>query len=423
MTEFPATYYAASANDDTRHPELEGDVSADVCVIGGGFTGVMAALHLAERGYDVVLLEGMRIGWGASGRNGGQICTAYNKSMDDIEKLLGKEGAQAMWDVEVASKDLIRERVTAHNIDCDLRWGYLHAATKPSHMAWVKDTRDEWQRYGYADTAVLDKAELEQRLGSTAYHGALWEGNAGHIHTLNYNLGLARAAVAAGVRIFEDSQVVNIAKGPAPLVKTTKGSVTAKYVVAAGNAYLGDLLPRLYHRVMPVSSFILATVPLGESQARALIRDDDAVSSSTNIVDYFRLSADGRMLFGGRANYSGYEPADLFSYMRPRMLKVFPQLAGVELDFCWGGKLAITLDRLPHVGSIDGNIFFAHGYSGHGVALSGICGKLIAQAISGTAEQFDVMAKIRHQPFPGGPIRMPMLALGMMYYRMRDLLS
>ena len=423
MSEFPASYYAATANDDTRHPELEGEISADVCVIGGGFTGISAALHLAERGYDVVLLEGERIGWGASGRNGGQICTAYNKSMGDIEGLVGKQGAEAMWDVEVASKDMIRDRVERHNIDCDLTWGYLHAATKPSHMPWCRETHDEWERYGYTDTAVYDKAELEQRLGSKIYHGALWEGNAGHLHTLNYALGLARAAKEAGVRIFENSKVTSVDKEPTPRITTAKGSVNAKFVVAAGNAYLGKLLPHLYHRVMPVSSFILATKPLGEDRARSLIRDDDAVCSSDNIVDYYRLSKDGRMLFGGRANYTGHAPADLFAYMRPRMLKVFPQLADAELDYAWGGNLAITLDRLPHVGSMDGKIFFAHGYSGHGVALSGICGKLIAEAIAGTAEQFDVMAKIRHQPFPGGPIRVPMLALGMMYYRLRDLLS
>ncbi|MBT7942738.1 MAG: FAD-binding oxidoreductase [Alphaproteobacteria bacterium] len=423
MSEHAASYYAATANDDTRHPELVGELTADVCVIGAGFTGISTALHLAEKGYDVVLVEGERVGWGASGRNGGQICTAFNKSMGDIEKLVGKDGADAMWAVELASKALIRERVERHNIDCDLTWGYLHAATKPSHMPGMKECQEEWGRYDYTDTAIYDKQQLQERLGSKIYHGALWEGNAGHIHTLNYALGLARAAKEAGVRIFEDSRVTKIDQGPSPKVITAKGSVKAKFVVAAGNAYLGKLLPHLFHRVMPVGSFVLATKPLGEDRARSIIRDDDSVCSSDNIVDYYRLSKDGRMLFGGRANYSGYEPADLFSYMRPRMLKVFPQLADVELDYCWGGNLAITLDRLPHVGSLDGNIFFAHGFSGHGVALTGMCGKLIAEAISGTAEQFDVMAKIRHQPFPGGPIRMPLLAMGMFYYRLRDLIS
>lgn len=423
MSEHTKSYYAATANDRTRHPSLVGEVTADVCVIGGGFTGLSAALHLAEGGYDVVLLEGERLGWGASGRNGGQICTAYNKSMAEIEALVGKDGARAMWQVELDSKQMIRDRVARHGIDCDLTWGYLHAASKPSHMPDLAETRDEWAAYGYTDTAMLDKGELEQRLGSKIYHGALWEGNAGHVHTLNYALGLGRAAAEAGVRIFEESRVVALEKQPDPLVKTGQGTVKAKYLVAAGNAYLGNLIGKLHHRVMPVSSFILATEPLGEERARSLIANDDAVCSSENIVNYYRLSKDGRMLFGGRANYSGYEPKDLFSYMRPRMLRVFPQLADAGLAYCWGGKLAITLDRLPHVGALDGRIFFAHGFSGHGVALSGICGKLIAEAVAGTAEQFDVMAKIRHQPFPGGPIRMPMLALGMMYYRLRDLLS
>jgi gamma-glutamylputrescine oxidase len=423
MSEHPASYYAATANDDTRHPQLTEDLNVDVCVIGGGFTGISSALHLAERGYDVVLLEGERVGWGASGRNGGQICTAYNKSMDSIAKLVGKDGAQAMWDVEVDSKNMIRERVERHNIDCDLHWGYLHAAAKPSHMASVNDTYDEWERYGYTDTAVYDKQQLEAHLQSKIYHGALWEKNAGHLHPLNYALGLARAAKQAGARIFEDSRVLTLEKGSTVSVKTDKGSVRAKFLVAAGNAYLGNMIPKLYRRVMPVGSFIVATEPLGAERASALIANNDAVSCTNNIVDYYRLSADGRMLFGGRANYSGYEPADLFAAVRPRMLNVFPQLADARLDYAWGGNLAITLDRLPHVGSLDGNIFFAHGYSGHGVAHTGICGKLIAQAIAGTAEQFDVMAKIRHQPFPGGPIRMPMLALGMMYYKMRDLLS
>ncbi|NQV47038.1 MAG: FAD-binding oxidoreductase [Rhodospirillaceae bacterium] len=423
MSDFPASYYAATANDDARHPHLVGDISADVCVVGGGYTGISAALHLAERGYDVVLLEEMRAGWGASGRNGGQICTAFNKSMAHIEGLVGKEGAQICWQIERESKDLIRDRVQQHKIDCDLKWGYLHTAVKPSHMSGINETRDEWARYGYEDTAVLDKSALQERLGTGIYHGALWEGNAGHLHPLNYALGLARAAAEAGVRIFEDSRVIKLEAGTNPVVSTAHGTVKARFVVTAGNAYLGKLVPSLYHRVMPVGSFIVATEPLSGERARSLIRDNDAISDTNFIVDYYRLSADRRMLFGGRANYSGYEPKDLFSYMRPRMLKVFPQLADAKLEYAWGGNIAITLDRMPHMGSIGGNVFFAHGYCGHGVALSGMSGKLIADAIAGTAERFDVLARIKHQPFPGGPIRTPMLALGMLYYRIRDILS
>ena len=285
MSVHAKSYYGATANDSTRHPELTEEISADVCVVGGGFTGIMAALHLAERGYDVVLVEGERIGWGASGRNGGQICTAYNKSMATIEGLVGKDGAKAMWDVETDSKDLIRDRVAQHDIDCDLRWGYLHAASKPSHMPDLQEMQDEWGRFGYTETTLMNKAELEQRLGSEIYHGALWESLGGHIHTLNYALGLARAAKDAGVRLFENSTVTRIDKAPSPKVVTAKGQVTAKFIVAAGNAYLGKLIPHLYHRVMPVGSFILATEPLGEERAKSLIANNDAVCSSENIVN------------------------------------------------------------------------------------------------------------------------------------------
>lgn len=423
MSDHVNSYYAATANPYHSHPELAGEVTADVCVIGAGFTGISAALHLAEAGMDVVLLEAERVGWGASGRNGGQICSAFNQSMEEIEKLVGKEGAAAMWEVDCQSKDLIRDRVTRHNIDCDLQWGYLHAASKASHMKGMQETIDEWARYGYDDTELLDKQSLKDRLDSDIYHGGMWEANAGHLHPLNYALGLAKAAEEAGVKFFEQSRVTSINTDKDISVRTARGLVTAKFLVAAGNAYLEDLIKPLYHRVMPVKSFILATEPLGDNVAKGLVPNNDAIVDSNNICNYFRLSGDGRMLFGGRANYSGMEPKDLFSYMKPRMLKVFPQLKDVALDYCWGGTLAITADRLPHVGQIDGKIFFAHGFSGHGVAHSGMCGKLMAEAIQGNAEKFDVMAKIRHQPFPGGPIRMPLLALGMLYYKMRDLLS
>lgn len=423
MSEHPSSYYAASANGLDRCPALTGDVKADICVIGAGFTGVSAALHLAEAGFDVVLLEGERVGWGASGRNGGQICTAYNKSMDEIEAVVGREGAQACWDVEVMAKNMIRERVKRHQIDCDLHWGYLHAAVKPGHMAWVRETIEEWARYGYTETAEVDAKDTEDRVETKAYHGALWEKNAGHLHPLNYLLGLAKAARDAGVRIFEETPATHVKAGQAPKITTPTGTVAAKFVVAAGNGYLGKLVPQLYRRVMPVKSFMIATEPLGDERSRTLIRDNDAVVDSNNICNYFRLSADGRMLFGGGANYTGLEPRDVVSFMRPKMLKIFPQLADVELEFGWGGTLGVTLNRLPHIGKTGDTLFFAHGYSGHGVALAGIAGKLIADAVQGTADKFDVLARIKHQPFPGGPLRAPMLATGMLYYKLKDLLS
>ncbi len=417
------SYYAASAGRIEDRPALAGERTADVCVVGAGYTGLSAALELAERGYEVCVLEAEKAGWGASGRNGGQLCTAYNKSLADIEAMLGPEAARICWEVAEDGKDLIRRRVETHGIECDLKWGYLHAAARPSHLDHLKKIDDEWGRYGGQPTAILDKAGLEERLGTTRYHGALWESNAGHLHPLNYALGLADAVVAAGGEVFENSRVKRLEMEPNPIAHTDKGRVSARYLVIAGNAYLGRLAPPLYRRLMPVGSYIVATEPLGRERARSLIRDDDAVSDSNFVVDYFRLSADHRMLFGGRASYSGYEPADLFAFMRPRMLKVFPQLEGVGLDYCWGGNIGISANRLPHVGRLTNDVFFAQAYSGHGVVLSGVCGKLIAEAVVGTAERFDVFASIKHLPFPGGPVRTPLLTLGMLYYRLRDLFA
>lgn len=421
--DYPDSYYAATANAAPRHPALAGEITADVCVVGAGFTGISAALHLAERGYDVVVLEAERVGWGASGRNGGQICTGFSKGMTYVESRVGAEAARACWSVARDAKALIRDRVEKHAIDCGLKWGYLHVADKPRRMRGLAEDAEELARYGAPDPELLDKVALEERLGSTRYHGALWEPDGGHLHPLNYNLGLAQAAVAAGARIFEQSAATRIENGKQPAVHTAQGTVRAKFIVLAGNAYLGPLSKPLYRRIMPVGSYILATEPLGEDRARALIRDDDAVANTNFVVDYYRLSQDRRMLFGGRASYSMIEPRDLFAFMRPRMLHVFPQLADAKLDYCWGGNIGITMDRMPDVGRLGEAVYYAQGYSGQGVALSGICGKLIADAIAGEAERFDLLSRFRHPPFPGGKLRTPLLVLGMLWYRLRDALG
>ncbi len=423
MRGHPESWYAASASPAPDHPGLAGELTADVCVVGAGYTGLSAALHLAERGYDVVVVEAERVGWGASGRNGGQICTGYNKNMASIEASIGGDAARVCWDVAQEARALIRERVEGHNIDCALKWGYLHAANKPGRMDALKRDAAELGRYGYEGCEILDKRALEERLGSQIYHGGLWEPDGGHLHPLNYALGLAGAAVEAGARIFEHSPATRIETGPSPAVHTASGLVRAKFLVLSGNAYLGALSKPLYRRIMPVGSYILATEPLGEDRAAALIRDDDAVADTNFVVDYYRLSEDRRLLFGGRASYSTLAPGDLFAFMRPRMLKVFPQLAGARLDYCWGGNIAITMDRMPDIGRLGDTVFYAHGYSGQGVALSGMCGKLIAETIAGQAERFDVLARFRHLPFPGGRLRTPLLVLGMLWYRLRDVLG
>jgi gamma-glutamylputrescine oxidase len=402
---------------------LARELRADVCIIGAGFTGLSAALELAQAGYRVVVLEAETVGFGASGRNGGQICTGFSSGQGKIEAQLGKDDARKCFDLAEESKRLIVDRIAEHNIDCDLVWGYIHAIPKPGQFDGLKEWKDEYDALGYTDTRIITKAELEERLGTRIYYGALREGGAGHFHPLNYCLGLARAAVAAGAVIHEKSRVLDVETGSNPWARTAGGKVSAKYMIIAGNAYLGRTVPKLYGRVMPVSSYILATEPLGENRARALIRDNEAVANTNFIVDYYRLTRDTRMLFGGRASSSTLEPPNLGAYMRPRMTAVFPQLRDVKVDYAWGGYIAITSNRMPDCGRLSPTTYYAHGYSGQGVALAGLYGKLMAEAIRGTAERFDLLARIKHLPFPGGPIRTPILVAAMLYYRIRDALS
>ncbi len=392
-------------------------------MIGAGYTGLSAALALAEAGYKVVVLESRTVGYGASGRNGGQVCTGFSSGQAKIVAQLGKDDARKCFAIAEESKALLKERLATYDIDCDLTWGYLHAIPKPGQFDELKAWKDEYDALGYTDTSLLTKAELEERLGSRVYHGALREGGAGHLHPLNYCLGLARAALAKGAIIHENSPVVSVETGSNPVARTANGTVRAKFMVIGGNAYLGKTVPALHRKIMPVASYIITTEPLGENRAKALIRDNEAVANTNFIVDYFRRTGDTRLLFGGRASYSTLEPPNLGAYMRPRMLKVFPQLRDVKVDYAWGGYIGITANRIPDCGRLGPSTYYAHGYSGQGVALAGMYGKLMAEAIRGQAERFDLLARIRHLPFPGGPIRTPMLVAAMMYYRLRDALS
>jgi gamma-glutamylputrescine oxidase len=408
------SYYQATANDHITCESLKGEVNADVCVIGAGYTGLSAALELATAGYKVVVLESENIGYGASGRNGGQVCTGFSSGQQKIAKQLGRDDAHKCFALAEESKTLLKQRVADHKIDCDLTWGYMHVVPKPHQVDELKAWRDEYAGLGVSGISLLEKPELEKKLGSTIYHGALRESGAGHLHPLNYCLGLARAAIKAGAVIYENSRVTDVDTGSNPSATTARGKV---------KAYLGRTVKSLYGRVMPVASYIIATEPLGENRAKSLIADNEAVANTNFIVDYYRRSKDHRMLFGGRASYSTVEPPSLATYMRPRMTHVFPQLKDVKIDFAWGGYIAITSNRIPDCGRISPTVYYAHGYSGQGVALTGLYGKLMAEAIRGTAERFDLLAKIKHLPFPGGPIRTPILVAAMMYYRIRDALS
>lgn len=418
----PLSYYQATAHPYPGHDALEGDASCDVCIIGAGFTGLSAALELAEAGFNVIVLETHTVGWGASGRNGGQLCSGFSE-MDKVASQVSPEDAKKCFDVSMEGIELIKSRIEKYNIDCDLQWGYINATTKASGMKELETWQEELAEVGYTDTKILDKDEVRSRIASDKFHGALWEGGAGHFHPLNYCFALAKAATAAGVKIYENSEAIDTDTGPRPTVTTKNGKVSAKHLVFAGNAYLGKLSKSLYHKIMPVGSFIIATEPIGENRARGLIAKNEAVADTNFVLDYFRLSGDHRMLFGGRCTYSGVVPDNLDELMRPRMLDVFPQLKDVKVENAWGGFIGITYNRIPDIGKLSDTAWYAHGFSGHGVVLSNMCGKLIAEGIRGQMERFDLVSQFKHGPFPGGPIRMPMLVLAMTYYRLRDKLG
>jgi gamma-glutamylputrescine oxidase len=417
------SYYQASANQSLSFPTLQDDVIADVVVVGGGFTGLSAALELAEAGFKVVILEAVTIGSGASGRNGGQICTGFSPGQSRLVAQLGKRDAQKCFAIAEDAKRLIERRIANYKIECGLQWGYLHCAVKPGREHELIAWKEEMDELGYSGCEILSKTELEMKLGTKLYHGAMREPRAGHFHPLNYCLGLARAVVAAGAVIYENTNVLEVETGLRPWARTAHGKVTAKFLVIAGNAYLGKTVKSLYDRVMPVTSFIATTEPLGVNMAESLIHDNEAVADTNFILDYFRRTEDNRLLYGGGANYSTLEPANVGAFMKRNMVKVFPQLRDVKIEHAWGGYIAITSNRLPDCGQLSPTTYYAHGYSGQGVALAGMYGKLMAMAIRGTAENFDLLARVKHMPFPGGALRTPLLVAAMLYYRLKDVLG
>ncbi|MGN6222155.1 NAD(P)/FAD-dependent oxidoreductase [Pseudoxanthomonas sp.] len=417
----PPSWYAASAVPLPPQPRLEGELRADVCILGAGYTGLSAALELAEAGYRVIVLEAERIGWGASGRNGGQAIVGYGCEQDTLERLVGRADARRLFDFSREGMALMRDRIRRHDIACDWRDGHASVPLKPrqeqalkrwqAHMAEHYDYPMEW----------WDRDRLRAQLASDRYLGAIYDPLSGHLHPLEYAFGLARAALAAGVRIFEHSRVTRLERGAAPVLRTDAGQVRCDFAVLAGNAWLRGVAPELESRIMPVGTYIGATVPLGEERARALIRNDMAVADVNWALDYFRLSRDHRLLFGGRASYSTLPPPNLRGTMARRMRRVFPQLAGVDIEYVWGGYVDISLNRAPHWGRLTPNVYFAQGFSGHGVASTGLAGKVIADAIRGQAERLDAFARIPHRPFPGGRLlRTPMLVAAMAWYKLKD---
>ncbi len=422
MTGYPDSFYAATAVGVRDYPVLDGERQADVCVIGGGFTGLSAALNLAERGLDVVLLEAERVGFGASGRCGGLVGSGQRQEVLDAEKMFGLERSQELWGFAEAAKQEIRERVEKHDIACDLHRGQLVGVHKKRYLGWARETVDVLaERYDYPFCAALDREETHARVATSTFLGGLYDPEALTMHPLNYSLGLARAAAEAGVRIYENSRVSRYSHTDPAIVEAGGGSVTAAFVVLACNGYLGDLEPRVAGKIMPINNFMIATEPLGEARANELINGRFGVHDTRFVVNYFRMSDDHRLLFGGGENYRAGFPADIKGFVRPYMLKLFPQLRDVAIEYGWGGTLSVTANRLPHVGRLQPNVFYGQGYSGHGISIASFAGKVIAEAITGTAGRFDVFANLPTHTFPGGTLlRYPGMVLAMLYYTIKD---
>lgn len=422
MRGYPASYYAATANPWPLQPPLSGDETTDVCVIGAGYTGLSAALHLAERGYRVTLLEAERVGFGASGRNGGQVGTGQRKDQRELEQKFGREWAHRLWALAEDSIATVKSLIAAHNIDCDLTPGVIQAAWKRGDADWLREEADHMAKeYGYDQLEFISQADIANQIATTRYYGGLLDKGAAHLHPLNYALGIARAAKAKGVKIYENTRVTKITDTDPAKVHTENGTVTARFVVVAANGYLKKLEPRMARFIMPINNFIIATEPLSDTAARALIRDNVAVQDTKFVVDYYRLSADNRMLFGGGENYSATFPKDIAGFVRKPMLRVFPQLADTKIDYAWGGTLAITMSRMPDFGRLAPNVIYAQGFSGQGINMATLAGKLICEAVAGQAERFDWMSQIKIPTFPGGTLlRYPGLVAGMLWYAMQD---
>ena len=419
--EYPASYYVASSELLEPRPALKGAHDADICIIGAGYTGLSAALHLAERGYSVIVLEAHRVGFGASGRNGGQVGPGQRIEQDAIERMIGHEDARRLWDIGLDARDLVQELIARFDIDCGYKPGVLHANWQARDVPHAHAYAEKLARdYGYSDIETLDRDGVRAIVRTDAYQGGVLDYGSGHLHPLRYALGLGKAALGAGAQVHENSLVVDIQHGARAKVQTQHGHVMAEHVLVAANGYLGGLVPQVAARVMPINNFIIATEPL--PQGTVLTRDV-AVADSKFVINYFRLSDDGRLLFGGGESY-GYRFPDIIRTVRKPMLEVYPQLADARIDYAWGGTLAITMTRLPCFRRVAPNILSASGYSGHGVALATLAGKIMAEAVAGQAERFDLMAGVALPSFPGGrALRSPLLALAMTWYALRDRLG
>jgi glycine/D-amino acid oxidase-like deaminating enzyme len=426
-SEHTNSYYAATTNWQTDYPVLTGEHRCDIAIVGAGFTGLSTAVHLAERGYDVAVIEANRVGWGASGRNGGQLIDGIVevKKIEEIGRKYGESAANTVRQIGIESRNVVLDLIKKYDIDCDLKFGFLDVALTQEDLDYFEEEIERKREMDYPHKMELvTKDQLHTVIGSDVYIGGLVHRGNGHLHPLNLCLGEALAAAENGARIFEQSTVTRIHHGAKPRIETAQGVMHADKVVLAGNAYLGKSEPRLYGKVVPAGSYIIATESLGETLAKEILPQDMAVCDQRVGLDYYRLSADNRLLFGGLCNYSGRHPKDITATIRPKMVKVFPQLQDTRIDYEWGGYIAITIKRIPQMGRIQGNTYYAFGYSGHGLAPTHIAGQILADAICGDTERFDVFERIKHWKLPGGKwFANPAVALGMLYFRLKEILG
>ena len=421
--EYPSTYYADTVEFLPRFDRLNNSITCDVCVVGGGYTGLSTALSLSEKGYKVVLLEAQRVAFGASGRNGGQVCSGQRWSVTDLKKRFGIEKTKKLWEIGEAAKNEVSRRIKKHDIECDYAPGIIHAELRSKSLDAIKgEVENLSKEHNYQKIKFLDKNAIGSLLGTDKYVGGTLDIGAGHLNPLKFGLGLARAAQVSGVKIFEESRVKKIKKGSILQIETVdRNIIRADYLVLACNGYLGNLEPEVASHVMPINNFINVTEPLGKQKAQDLIRNNLAVADSKFVVNYYRLTPDYRLLFGGGENYRYKFPKNISQTVRTAMIDIFPQLINTKIDYTWGGTLAVTVNRLPDFRRIDTNIFSASGYSGQGVAMATMAGRVISEVFQGQVEKFNILSGLPIRKFPGGTtFRWPLMALAMLWYSTRD---
>ena len=420
---YPPSYYAATATPLDPFPVHQGQTTADVCIIGGGYMGLSAALHLAEAGHDVVLIEAHRVGFGASGRNGGQVGSGQRLDQQALERMAGRENARRLWDLAEDAKALVQTLIHKHQMPVTYRPGVAHACWTNAEVRETHEEADHLaQHYNYTPIDRLDQPAIRALIGSNAFKGGAIDRGAGHIHPLNFALGLAKAAAKAGARIQEKTEALSIRHGAKPVVQTTSGAITCNHVIMAGNGYIGGLEPGYASRVMPINNFIIATSPLGEA-AKDILSEPIAVADTKFVVNYWRLSDDNRLLFGGAESY-GYRFPDIIKAVTKPMLEIYPQLRDTKIDYAWGGTLAITMNRMPALLRAAPNVLAASACSGHGVAMATMTGRILAEATHSQSASFDLLANLPQPRFPGGAaLRWPLLVLAMTWYSMRDRLG